>query len=137
LRRLDHSAIFLMIAGTYTPFTTRLLEGGAALWSTVWIWSMALGGILLKLRMPRLFERVSVAIYLALGWSVVAVYGPIAAALKGWPLALLFVGGALYTLGVCFHLRERWRFHNAIWHVFVLAAASCHFTSILTGVAMR
>lgn len=137
LRRLDHSAIFLMIAGTYTPFTTRLLGGRAALWSTVWIWGMALGGIALKLKNPPLFERVGVAIYLALGWSAVAVYAPIAAALKGWPLALLLAGGALYSLGVCFHLRERLRFHNAIWHVFVLAAASCHFTSVLTAVALR
>jgi len=137
LRRLDHSAIFLMIAGTYTPFTTRLVEGRAAVWSTVLIWSMALGGILLKLTKPRLFERVGVVIYLALGWSAVAIYAPIASMLKGWPLAMLIAGGGLYTIGVCFHMRERLRFHNAIWHLFVLIAASCQYATVLTAVAMR
>ncbi|HUZ67630.1 MAG TPA: hemolysin III family protein [Beijerinckiaceae bacterium] len=137
LRRLDHSAIFLMIAGTYTPFTTRLVAGWAAVVATAWIWSMALGGIALKLISPRLFERLAVLLYLALGWAALALYPPLAAALHGWPFVLLLAGGALYSFGLCFHLREHMRFHNAIWHVFVLAAASCQYTTILTSVAMH
>lgn len=137
LRRFDHSAIFLMIAGTYTPFTTRLIAGQAALWSTAWIWSMALGGILLKLLTPGLFERISVVMYLALGWFAATIFAPVVPELKGWPLAMLLAGGGLYSSGVYFHLRERLRFHNAIWHAFVLAAASCQYVTVLTAVALR
>jgi hemolysin III len=137
LRRLDHSAIFAMIAGTYTPFTVRLAQGSAAVWSTAAVWSIAAAGIGLKLFSPALFERIGVALYLALGWAALVIVPDIAPRLTPLSLALLAAGGALYTIGVCFHVKERLRFHNAIWHVFVVAAASCHFVSVLTGVALR
>jgi hemolysin III len=137
LRKLDHSAIFVMIAGTYTPFTVRFAPGAAALWSTLAVWLLAAAGIALKLFNPAVFERIGVGFYLALGWAAAVIVPPIAAALPSWALALLAIGGALYTIGVCFHLMERLRFHNAIWHSFVLAAACCHFASVLTAVVLR
>ncbi|PSC03091.1 DNA-binding protein [Alsobacter soli] len=131
LRRADHSTIYLMIAGTYTPFMTVLKASawGAALSTTVWIG--ALVGAALKIFMPGRFDRLSIGLYLALGWSVVLAFGPLAASLQTSTLVLLCVGGGLYTLGVIFHVWESLRFQNAIWHGFVLAAAGCHYGAVL------
>jgi hemolysin III len=136
LRRLDHSAIFMMIAGTYTPFTMRLAREPAALWLTSGVWSLAFAGIILKWFRPCWFERVGVGFYLALGWAALAIIPNLRFSLTGGTYALLALGGVLYSVGVCFHLLERLRFHNAIWHGFVLAAAACHFASVLRAVAL-
>ena len=137
LRRIDHSAIFLMIAGTYTPFTSQLAPGNVGLAWTAAVWIVALGGVILKLTRPRFFERVSVFVYLTIGWSALMLFPRIAGAIGGLPLSLLVAGGALYTLGVCFHLRERLHFHNAIWHAFVLAAAACQYSSVFAAFAFH
>lgn len=136
LRRLDHSAIFLMIAGTYTPLTTQLMGGIVAPLSTLAIWLTASAGVGMKLATPKLFERVGVALYLILGWIGIVVFGPYVPGLPTATAWTLVAGGLLYTAGVIFHVWERLPFQNAIWHLFVLAAAACHWVSILTGVVL-
>lgn len=136
LRRFDHAAIFVMIAGTYTPFSL-LLIGGIWGWALLgFVWGVALIGVVLKLCYPLRFEKLSVVAYLVLGWTIVVALEPLvnSASLAG--LTLLITGGGLYSLGVVFHLWERLPFQNAIWHVFVLAAAACHYAAILVDVAL-
>ena len=131
LRRLDHAAIFAMIAGTYTPFTTRLGNGWASGLTAV-IWTVAAAGIALKLWQPRRIETISIVLYLALGWIGLAAAGPFMAALDSETLFLLALGGIVYTTGVIFHLWHRLPYQNAIWHGFVLVAAGVHYLAVLT-----
>jgi hemolysin III len=131
LRRLDHSAIFVMIAGTYTPFMTQLRDVGLSIGLGAGVWSGAVAGVALKLLAPGRYDRLSVVLYLALGWSVIVAIGPLVEALPTSAMALLAAGGALYTVGVVFHLWESLPFQNAIWHGFVLAAAGCHYGAVL------
>jgi len=137
LRRCDHSAIFLMIAGTYTPFTTQFYSGEQAVMYTGAVWGLALGGISLKWALPFVFEKLSVFFYLGLGWMSVLILGPLFSMLPNLTVNTLIAGGLLYSSGVIFHLWEKLPFHNAIWHVFVLAAASCHYIAILDGVVLH
>jgi hemolysin III len=131
LRRLDHAAIFLMIAGTYTP-VALLGIGGAWGWGLLAVvWAGALGGAALKLLAPGRFERAAIAAYLLLGWAGLAALDPLLAALPPRDLGLLVAGGVLYSLGVAVHLATRLPFHNALWHAFVLAAAACHYAVVL------
>ena len=135
LRNLDQAAIFLMIASTYTPFTVLSLTG---LWSvsfTIIVWTAAILGILLRLLHGRLFDRVSVAIYLALGWMAIVIVAPLVQSIDLSTLLLLATGGALYTIGVVFHLWEKLPFQTAIWHLFVVAAAATHFAAVMTSLA--
>ena len=135
-RRLDHSAIFLMIAGTYTPLA--LLSMGGA-WGTgllAAVWAIALFGMAAKLILPRVFERVSIGLYLAQGWAVLAAIKPLSAAVPALSLWLILIGGVLYTLGVLFHLWRRLPYHNAIWHGFVFVAAGVHYTAILDATVL-
>lgn len=129
LRRFDHSAIYLLIAGTYTPFVGQL-KGAAAMALLVGLWAVAVIGIALKLRFPGRFDRTSIVLYLLMGWSGVAAYDTIAA-LPYSTLSLLALGGSLYTVGVVFHLWRSLRFQNAVWHAFVLVAAVCHYGAVL------
>jgi hemolysin III len=131
LRRFDHSAIYLLIAGTYTPFLALMKGGLAAVALTVGIWSSALLGMFLKLALPGRFDRLSIALYLLLGWSGVIAYDHLVPVLPSSSLWLLAIGGILYSLGTLFHAWERLRFQNAIWHGFVLLAASCHYSAVL------
>ncbi|MEI7875256.1 MAG: hemolysin III family protein [Alphaproteobacteria bacterium] len=131
LRRFDHAAIFAMIAGTYTPFTTRLING----WSsglTAVIWTVAAAGIALKLWQPRRIEAISTVLYLSLGWIGLAAAAPFASALDPRTLGLLALGEIVYTAGVIFHLWRRLPYQNAIWHGFVLVAAGIHYLAVLT-----
>lgn len=131
LRRFDHAAIFVMIAGTYTPIAA-LAIGGAWAWGLLGlVWTGAVGGVVLKLVGPMKLERLSVIAYLVLGWVGMAAVHRLLAVLPSADFALLVAGGALYSLGVVFHLSTRLRYHNAIWHGFVLAAAACHFAIVL------
>lgn len=134
MRRLDHAAIFLMIAGTYTPFVLIKVNNAWGYSLLAVVWSMAAIGILLKLFFPRFLEGLSTALYLVQGWAVVIAWEPLQSALPAWVLTLLMVGGVLYTIGVVFHLWNRLPYQNAIWHGFVLSAASCHFAAVV-GVA--
>jgi hemolysin III len=131
LRRFDHSAIFLMIAGTYTPLLAQLKDGVASIGLLVGVWLTAVVGIALKLVVPARFDRIAIVLYLLLGWSCVLAYGPISAALPNASLWLLVAGGVLYSTGVIFHAWRKLRFHNAIWHGFVLVAACCHYSAVL------
>ena len=131
LRRFDHSAIYLLIAATYTPFILELKDSVFALALLVCVWCVAIVGIVLKLFYPGRFDRVSVGIYLAMGWSGVMLYGPVVRALPGLVLGFILAGGLFYSLGVIFHAWRRLRFQNAIWHGFVLAGAACHYTAVL------
>ena len=130
-RRLDHAAIFLLIAGTYTPFALGPIGDRTGIGLLAFVWAVAACGIGLKLFKPVAIERVSVAMYLALGWSGLAILGRLLSALSGEALVLLATGGLLYTVGVLFHLREDVRYQEAIWHGFVLAGAACHYAAIL------
>lgn len=134
LRRFDHAAIFAMIAGTYTPFTTLRLEGAWGIGLTAAVWSIAVIGIVLKLWKPHLVEEASVPLYLALGWIIVIALNPLIGALDLSTLILLAIGGLLYTAGVVFHVWERLPYQNAAWHGFVLAAAAVHYVAILDAV---
>jgi hemolysin III len=134
LRRFDHAAIFLMIAGTYTPFTTIRFDGAWAVSMTTIVWALALIGAAGKLFLPGIAKRVWIGFYIAMGWLVVAALGPM---LEGVPLVgliLLAIGGALYTIGVPFYVWEKLPFRRAIWHGFVIAAAGVHYAAVLTGV---
>ena len=133
-RKLDHGAIFLLIAGTYTPFTTVRFDGAWAISMTTIVWALALLGAAGKLFLPGVGRRVWLVFYIALGWMVFAALEPM---LEGVPLAgliLLAIGGALYTIGVPFYAWERLPFRRAIWHGFVIAAAGVHYAAVLTGV---
>ncbi len=130
LRRLDHSGIYLMIAGTYTPLLTQLQDALTAWTLGITVWAGALGGIVLKFTLPRRFENGSIAIYLLLSWVALLAIKPIVASLPATASTLLLVGGALYSVGVVFHLWEQLRYQRAIWHGFVVTAASCHFAAI-------
>jgi hemolysin III len=136
LRRLDHAGIFLMIAGSYTPFTTQDLTGGWAVGMTAAIWSLAALGALGKLFLPRLDRRFWVGVYLAMGWLVVVAMKPMLDGVTWVALLLLGVGGLLYTTGVAFYLNKRLRFARAIWHGHVVAAAGAHWAAILLGVVL-
>jgi hemolysin III len=129
LRRLDHSAIFIMIAGSYTPFAI-VVGGGAGGFMLAAVWAIAVIGVAIKLRFPRRFDKLTILLYLAQGWLVVFALEPLTASLPNQALWLLVIGGVVYTAGVPFHLMERLRFHNAIWHLFVLAGAACQFVAI-------
>ena len=128
LRRFDHSAIYLLIASTYTPFIAQMKNGLLATTLLAGVWTVAAVGIVLKLALPGRFDRLSIVLYLALGWSGVMMYDVIAA-LPATTLWLLGAGGLLYSFGVIFHFWESLRFQNAIWHVFVVLAAVCHYTA--------
>jgi hemolysin III len=131
LRRLDHSAIFLLIAGTYTPFTLGVL-GGAWGWSLFGtIWGIALLGILAKLLFGPRFPKVSAAMYVAMGWMVLIAIRPLVSSVPGWGLALLVLGGVSYTGGIVFYLTPRLRYAHFIWHLFVLAGTTFHFFAVL------
>ena len=134
LRRLDHAAIFLMIAGTYTPFILIKMNNAWGLGLLAVVWGMAAFGIAIKLFAPRYLEGISTALYLMQGWAILAAWDPLMTAVSGHVLTLLMVGGVLYTVGVVFHLWERLPFQNAIWHGFVLSAASCHYAAVIVAV---
>ncbi|MEM0987575.1 MAG: hemolysin III family protein [Pseudomonadota bacterium] len=135
LRRLDHGAIYMKIAGTYTPYA--VLAGGATgRWLLAGIWTGATVGMLAKLLAPEKWERLSLVLYLALGWCFVLVAGPVSAAITTATLVLIVVGGCLYTLGIVFHLWERLPFQNAIWHLFVLAASFVFYSAMVIEITI-
>ncbi|MBN2283559.1 MAG: hemolysin III family protein [Deltaproteobacteria bacterium] len=131
LRLIDHSAIFLLIAGTYTPFTLVSLRGpwGWSLFGV--IWGLAVLGILFELSPLRRFTVVSIILYIAMGWVVIVAIKPLFSALAPGGLILLFAGGISYTAGVGFYVFDRLPYNHAIWHLFVLAGSVLHFFAIL------
>jgi hemolysin III len=135
LRVLDHSAIFLLIAGTYTPFTLVSLRGpwGLALFAVVW--ALAAAGVGLRLALPRRPTALFVGLYLAMGWCVVVAAKPLLAAVPPGGIALLVAGGLAYSVGVVFYVWRR-PYHHAVWHAFVLAGSAFHYAAVLLYVAL-
>jgi hemolysin III len=131
LRRFDHSAIYVLIAATYTPFIMEMKDSVFALALLVGVWCVAIVGIVLKLGWPGRFDRLAVGLYLALGWSGIMLYHSGVGSLPKVALWLVLAGGALYSLGVIFHAWRRLRFQNVIWHCFVLLGAACHYTAVM------
>ncbi|WP_420849512.1 PAQR family membrane homeostasis protein TrhA [Phenylobacterium deserti] len=136
LRRLDHAGIFLMIAGSYTPFTTQNLTGAWAWGMTAAVWSIAALGALGKLFLPRVDRRFWVGVYLVLGWLVVVALKPMIDGTTWVALLLLALGGVLYSTGVIFYVNKRLKFARAIWHGHVVAAAGAHWAAVLLGVVL-
>ena len=130
LKVFDHCAIYLLIAGTYTPFTLIGLRGpwGWGLFAA--IWTLAVAGVVFKLFYTGRFKKLSTAIYVAMGWLVLVAIKPMWSSLDGWTLGWLFAGGAFYTLGTFFYHRESIPYSHAIWHSFVIAGSVCHFVSV-------
>lgn len=136
LRRMDHAAIFIMIAGTCTPFALQ----GAPGWrvaTVALLWAAALTAAGVKLFLPGRFERTMIWLYLALGWGGAAIMAAQIASLPLWSAIMLGVGGVLYSVGVIFHVWDSLKFQNAVWHGFVLVAAICHYIAIMGGVVLN
>jgi hemolysin III len=131
LRRLDHAAIFIMIAASYTPFAVNRLEEPLGTIILAIVWVCASFGVAMKLLFPRRFEFLSIGLYLGMGWVVVTVIQPLSVSLAHVNFWLLMAGGIVYSAGVVFYVWERIPYHKAIWHAFVLAAAALQFSSIL------
>ena len=130
LRRFDHSAIYLLIAGTYMPFLPFLPDAAQGWTLGLVTWLGAVFGITVKFLFPGRFDRLAILVYLALGWVGVTAASAFAQVLPPLVINLIIAGGILYTVGVIFHIWESLKFHNAIWHGFVAAAATCHFAAI-------
>ncbi len=128
---LDHSAIFLLIAGTYTPFTLGVLHGAWG-WSLLGlVWSLALVGVVLKAISGVRYPRFSVGLYLAMGWVVLIAVKPLWLLMPAEGLFWLLSGGIAYTAGVAFYAAKRVRYSHFVWHLFVLAGTACHFIAVL------
>lgn len=131
MQRVDHAAIYLLIAGTYTPFTLISLRGawGWSLFGVVW--GLALIGVILKSRFGARLPALSTWIYLAMGWIIVIALRPLSLHVAPAGLRWLALGGALYTGGVVFYVWERIRYSHAVWHLFVLGGSMAHFAAVL------
>lgn len=136
LRRLDHAGIFVMIAGSYTPFTTTALHGGWAMGMTAAVWALAGLGVVGKLLLPGLGKGLWIGLYLALGWLVLAAIKPLIDGLSWVPLLLLALGGLVYSTGVIFYVRKRLKFRRAIWHGHVVGGSILHYVAVLVGVVL-
>lgn len=136
-RILDHVSIYLMIAGSYTPFGLVTLRGPWG-WSLLGVvWGLGTLGAVLKVFTVHQLRFIGPLLYIGLGWTVAIAFKPLSAALETNGLALLFIGGGAYTVGVLFYLWDRLPFNHAIWHLFVLAGSACHFGAIFYYVTPR
>ena len=133
-RLVDHAAIYLLIAGTYTPFTLVGLRDSVGAWLFGAIWTLALAGVVFKLFFTGRFKLLSTLIYVAMGWLVLAAIVPVFRALDGWTFGWLLAGGICYTLGTFFYHRPSLRYSHAIWHLFVIAGSVCHYVSVMAHV---
>lgn len=130
LQRFDHAAIFILIAGTYTPFTLVSLRGSWG-WSLfALVWGIAIAGVALELLSRTRYKRLSIGLYLGLGWLIVVATKPMLAAVETGGLILLLAGGLCYSFGVIFYIWKKLSYHHAIWHIFVLAGSALHFFSV-------
>lgn len=136
LRRVDEAAIFLMIAGSYTPFTTQRFEGGWAIGFTVLVWVIALAGVGAKLVAPRLSDGFWSLVYALFGWLAVFALKPMIDTVHPAALTLLVIGGLIYTAGVFVFISPRVKFRRAIWHGFVVTGAGVHWAAVLVGVVL-
>ncbi len=130
LRVLDHSSIFVLIAGTYTPLFMVALRDEIRPWFIITVWGIALFGIVYKLFMTRRYKHLSTIIYLAMGWMAVIKIKTIYQNLPVGALILILAGGLFYSFGTIFYTNEKLKYHHSIWHVFVLGGSICHFFAI-------
>ncbi|HRQ64826.1 MAG TPA: hemolysin III family protein [Xanthomonadaceae bacterium] len=130
LKVLDHCAIFILIAGTYTPFTLVGLKGGWGWTLFGLVWTLAVLGVVFKLFFTGRFHRTSTVLYVAMGWLALIAIGPLVNALPAWTLGWLLAGGIAYTAGTAFYHNERVPYAHAIWHLFVLAGSVLHFIAV-------
>ncbi|WP_295044490.1 hemolysin III family protein [uncultured Paracoccus sp.] len=134
LRRADHSAIFILIAATYTPFLQKASADPTVLVLLVCIWTMAALGVALKCLLPGRYDRLAILLYILMGWSGLVAFRPISDSLPPLSMLLIVIGGIVYTVGVIFHVWEKLRFQNAIWHSFVVTAAALHYVAVLSAI---
>lgn len=136
LRRFDHAAIYLLIAGTYTPFLAQMDDPMMARIAVAVIWCAAFLGIAVKLLLPGRFDRIAIIFYLAMGWSGVLVFKSLAATLPAATIWLIAAGGVAYTVGVVFHVWERLRYQTALWHACVLLGAALHLSAVMDSLVI-
>jgi hemolysin III len=137
LKVFDHCAIYLLIAGTYTPFTLVGLRGDVGRNLFIAIWSLAAAGMVFKLFFTGRFRLLSTGVYVAMGWMVLLAIRPVMAALDGWTLGWLIAGGVAYTLGTVFYHRPSMRYSHAVWHLFVVAGSVCHYIAVFAQVRLQ
>jgi hemolysin III len=137
LRLLDHSAIYVLIAGTYTPFALGVLDGGWAWTLFGLVWGLALAGIAAKLTLGFRFPLASTLLYLAMGWIGIVAARPLMQSLTPTELTWIVAGGLVYTAGVPFYLWKTRPYAHAVWHLFVLGGVACHFVAVLSVMAPR
>jgi hemolysin III len=137
LRAIDHGSIFLLIAGTYTPFTLGVLRGGWGWTLFGLVWTLALAGVVMKAMGGVRFKKISVAVYLAMGWLILIAIVPLVERMPSTGIAWLVAGGLAYTGGVVFYALDRFRYCHFIWHLFVLAGTACHFVAVMGYAAPR
>lgn len=130
LRKVDHIAIYGLIAGTYTPFLLLAVGGMLGLYSTIVVWSIGVGGIVFKSILGHKYPKLGLATYAIMGWLAIFLIYPIYQALSGAAFTLLLAGGLCYTLGIPFYIAKSRHYSHAIWHVLVFAGAFCHFFAI-------
>lgn len=133
-KTLDHCAIFLLIAGTYTPFLLVNMRGTTGWTLFAVIWSLALTGVVLKVIFKHRFKLARVGIYIAMGWLITFASSDLVANLSETALHLTIAGGVVYTAGVIFYLADRFPYMHAVWHLFVIGGSACHFSAIYVGV---
>jgi hemolysin III len=130
-RLFDHTAIFLLIAGTYTPFSLGVLRGPWG-WSLLAvIWTLAIVGITLKIRKRTRHSRITIVLYVIMGWLAIVAVKPIVMLIPVPGILLIFAGGIAYTGGLAFFAAQRIRYNHFIWHLFVIAGTTCHFLAVL------
>jgi hemolysin III len=137
LRLLDHSAIYVLIAGTYTPFALGVLDGAWGWTLFGLVWGLALAGIAAKLTLGFRFPLASTLLYLAMGWIGVVAARPLMQSLTPAELTWIVAGGLVYTAGVPFYLWKNRPYAHAVWHLFVLGGVACHFVAVLSVMAPR
>ena len=135
LQILDHIAIFLLIAGTYSPFTLGPLRGGVGWTMFGLVWLLAIVGVVIKLRTGVRWKKISLLLYLGMGWLVLLAVRPFVMAVHWETVIWLLAGGVAYTAGVIFFVNKRMRYSHFVWHLFVLTGTACHFCAIFSCVA--
>lgn len=130
-QQLDHSMIYILIAGTYTPLTLVTLRGGWGWTLFGLVWSMGLAGLALELVIKQRIQWLSLVLYLSMGWLVIIAVKPLVSAMPAGGLFLLLLGGLFYTFGTIFYIWKTLAYHHAIWHIFVMAGSTAHFFTIL------
>ncbi len=130
---LDHSSIYLLIAGTYTPFLVLNLKGELGYTLLLVIWAIAIAGIIFKVFFTGRFKVLSTMLYIGMGWLIIFAYDPLKESMKPEAMNWLIIGGLTYTAGTIFYLAKRLKYTHAIWHMFVLAGSVFHFVAIIYG----